>query len=111
MKIGDAKDVAILAALGVGGYLVYTFYNKVAKGAGDAYDAAVNATADKLTDWFGPKLEWNALDYVVNFSNGRHAIPSTSVDSTGHFTYNGTQFVMKDKVKPDGTREHWAFAA
>jgi hypothetical protein len=57
VKLGDAKDVMVLAGLAVGGFLAWKFYNKLAE-AGDAAsktvaDAYVRATAGPVIQVLG----------------------------------------------------------
>lgn len=106
--MGDVKDIAIVGALAVGGYYAYKLVTKVP----EAYNAAVQKTSDALWTLFGPsdkQVIGETTFYIVHFSNGNHAIPASTVDSAGRFTYRGAQFVMKDKILPTGAREHWAF--
>lgn len=107
MKLSDVKDVAILAAVAIGGWFAWKAATKVP----EAYNAAVDATSDALWSLFGPKdVMGETLFYTVNFSNGRHAIPSKSVDSAGRFTYRGAKFIMRKRTLADGTQQWWAFA-
>lgn len=94
------------AALIAGGVWVYRKLDAVPK----ALNAAGAAIGGGLYEFFHPDPTGEKLFYVVNFSNGKHAIPSSTVDSAGRFTFRGVKFVMRDKKKPDGTLEHWAFA-
>lgn len=104
-----------IAALGAVAYAVYKLANK----GGEAYDAAREKVADTLYKIFGPD-EAAALGamyyYVVHFAGGeKHAIPIKNpkdpggVDEAGRFTFRGKQFVIRDKVLPNGKTEHWAF--
>lgn len=109
MKLADVKDVAIIGGLAVAAFYVWKGLQQVPK----AYNAAVDATTDALWAVFGPSDQQaigDTLFYVVHFSNGNHAIPASTVDSQGRFTYRGANFIMRDKVLADGKREHWAFA-
>lgn len=98
----------MLGALGIAGYYIWKLVNKVP----EAYDAAVTKTTDALWALFGPsdkQVMGDTIYYIVNFSNGKHAIPASTVDSAGRFTFRGAKFVMRDKLLPGGAREHWAF--
>lgn len=109
MKLTDVKDVAILAAVAIGGYYIYKAVGQVPK----AYNAAVEATTDALWAVFGPSektVMGETVFFIVNFSNGRHAIPASTVDSAGRFTFRGANFKIRDKLLPTGAREHWAIA-
>ena len=105
MKLSDVKDVAMIGALAGAGYLAYKFFNKVPA----ALAATGEAIGGTLYDAFNPNAAGEMLFYTVHFSNGNHAIPSSTVDSAGRFTYLGEQFVMRDKLNAAGIKEHWAF--
>jgi hypothetical protein len=112
----NTKNVVLLGAvLGVG-YLAYKFFNTAKEAVEKGYQAAVDTTADALYFAFGPAIIGTDYYYTVNFAGGvKHAIPKaskdnpTGVDSSGRFTYNGKQFVIRDKKSATGAVEHWAF--
>lgn len=118
MKLGNVKDVVMLAVLGAAGYAVYKFvggFKGATDKAGEKVATFVADTKDALSEFvFGPK--WSMTYLIVNFSGGvKHAIPVKSqespdgVDSKGFFTFRGKRFVIRDKTLADGTLQHWAF--
>jgi hypothetical protein len=107
MKLSNLKDMAVIGALAGAGYLAYKFFNKGA----EALTATGEAIGSGVFDLFHPDGGvGETLFYTVHFSNGNHAIPASTVDTAGRFTYQGEQFVMRDKVNAAGVKEHWAFA-
>lgn len=108
MKFGDAKDVALAAAVAAGAYLLYKAVN-VAADIPEALSNAGSAVGNSVYDFFHPNEMGETLFYTVNFSNGRHAIPSSTVDAAGLFTYRGAQFRIKTKKLANGNIEMWAF--
>jgi hypothetical protein len=107
VKLGDIKDLAIVGALAGAGYLVYKFVSKVPEGLKATGEAAGSAVFDLFHPDGGVG---ETLFYNVHFSNGNHAIPASTVDSAGRFTYKGVKFVMRDKLNAAGIKEHWAYA-
>lgn len=102
----SARDWIILGAVGVAGFWLYRKVTSVPEALARVGESASAA----VFEFFHPNAVGETLFYTVNFSNGRHAIPASTVDSQGRFTFRGAKFVMRDKVV--GTkREHWAFAA
>lgn len=118
MKLSDVKDYAILAALAVGGVMLYRWANKVPE--------ALAKVGEKVgeTVWYlfgGAEKERDALGamyyYIVHFAGDeKHAIPELTtktpdgVDKNGRFTFRGKQFVIRDRKNPTtGKTEHWAF--
>lgn len=117
MKFSDVKDVAILAALGVGGYLAYKYVFSGVKALNEVGSAIGTGAAD-FKDFvseaiFGPQYSMTFL--TVRFAGDeKHAIPVKSqefpdgVDKNGLFTFRGKQFRVKDKTV-NGAVQHWAF--
>lgn len=106
-----------MAALLGAGYYVYTLLNKVPDvlaSTGSAIGTGFADFQDAIYRYFGGKPVGETLFYTVHFSNGAHAIPASTVDSSGHFTYRGAKFVMRFKPIPTKTApdagEWWAFA-
>ena len=108
MKLSDLKDVAILGAVLGAGYLAYKTLNVAAK-VPEALTATGEAIGGTVYELFHPNAVGETLFYNVHFANGNHAIPSSTVDSQGRFTYRGAPFVMRDKANAQGIKEHWAF--
>lgn len=106
----------IWIALGLGAlYVVYTVTQGAKKVATDLYNlpgnvlqSLANAGADLsqgLFDWLNPNVGGPTISYMVNFADGtRAAIGNDQLDQTGHFTYGGTSYVLKD----DSAGKHWA---
>jgi hypothetical protein len=98
-----------MVLLGLGGVLAYYVYQKFMV-VPEALTAIGEATGGAVYEFFHPNAAGETLFYMVNFSNGKHSIPASTVDASGRFTYRGAKFVMKDRRQPDGTYAHWAFA-
>lgn len=116
MKLGDLKDLAIVAAVAGAAYFVYQQLSTVPEAlakTGSAIGIGFADFKDAITRYFGGSPVGETLFYTVHFSNGNHAIPASTVDSAGRFTYRGAKFVMKFKPTPgatNGAGEWWAFA-
>lgn len=118
MKLGDVKDIAILAVLGAAGFLAWKYLGGVPKALNDLGSKIGTGAAD-FKDFaselfFGPQRSMVFLR--VLFAGGEaHAIPTKSqefpdgVDKNGYFTFRGKRFRVRDRTLPDGKVEHWAF--
>jgi hypothetical protein len=110
MSVGDrlgtssTQDYVLLAALALGGYVLYKVFGAVSatvhaagdaavavgKGVSTAYTATVNAVGSGLYTLFGPEDIGSSTYFLVNFPNGsRHAVPGKMVSSAGLFTWTG----------------------
>lgn len=83
-----------LVLIGAGAIAVYLLYNKAAAAAkvvNAAYGGAVLTFSDWLSSAFGPSTTAaNAVFYTVVFEDGTsHAVPASSVDSSGNFIWTG----------------------
>jgi hypothetical protein len=89
-----------LALIGGGIYLVYRLYNGFFGGAKAAYSAAVNATTNAIATVTGQdQIAAAALGpmvyHTVVMPDGTNAsIPSTAVDGSGNFVYQGQSYVL-----------------
>ena len=111
-------NVALVGALGIGGYWAYKQFMAVPE-ALNKVGSAIGTGAADFKDFvseaiFGP--QWSMTFLAVYFAGGeRHAIPTKSqefpdgVDGKGLFTFRGKRFVIRDKKLPDGKVQHWAF--
>ena len=103
----------LLIAAGVvaGGVVLYMAYRKVTNpNAGTVYEGtgvvgtvanAANKASGGLFEKIGDMIAgalaapYNpGTDYMVQFSNGRFAIPSSSLDAAGYFMFRGARFQM-----------------
>jgi hypothetical protein len=83
VKLGDIKDVALLAALLGAGYAAY----RIAGKGKESLDAARLAVTDAVFEFFHPDAVGETLFYTVRFPDGAtHAVPSRAVDRNGVFT-------------------------
>lgn len=112
MKLGDVKNLAILAAVGGAGFAIYKWLNKVP----DALAKTGEAVGGAVFELFHPNPTGSTHYYIVKFAGGeQHAIPEKSnqepggVDSSGLFTFRGKRFRMKIKKLSSGVIEYWAF--
>jgi len=98
----QTQDFVLLGMMALGFYVIYqivqgikTTTHAVGAAAGlvaDAYTATRDALADDLFILFGPddsKALGSMAYLVVNFPDGRHAVPADTVTDTGLFRWTG----------------------
>jgi hypothetical protein len=78
----------------------------VANAANQASGGLFQKIGDSIANLFSPSYT-PGTDYIVQFSNGRFAIPAASVTPDGFFTFRGARFRMVN----DSTGAHHAQAA
>lgn len=90
-NVGRNTNLVLIGAGAVVAYYLYTKATAAAKAAGVAYTGSVNTVSDFLTTLFGPATTAaNAVFYTVIFEDGtRNAVPASTVDSNGNFTWTG----------------------
>lgn len=87
----NAKDIAIMAGIGVGIYVAFQLLD-AGKKAKDALNSAGEAIGSGLYDFFHPDTVGETVYYTVTFpprpigDGQRHAVPSRSVNANGVFT-------------------------
>ena len=130
MPKDDFERFLLIAGLGVGGYLLYKIWNTATnpnagtpyegtgivgtaanimnQASGGALAATGTSIGGTLFQWINPAPGGPMIYYTTLFPDGTsNAVPSTSVDSNGNFTYNGAAYLMQ----LDANGNHVAVAA
>lgn len=102
MGTSQTQDFVLLGALALGFYVLYQIVQaakltgKAVATAGQAVADAYTSTRDALTEdlyiLFGPddsKALGNMAYLMVNFPDGRHAVPANTITDTGLFQWTG----------------------
>lgn len=102
MKVSDVKDLAMLAAMGVGVYFLYKFVNKLPSGAdvNRAASEAKNLLTTSAPRPLGQVRLTNGQVISVNDIVKAGGI----IDTTGGFTWQGIRYTILS-LGPDGVYE------
>jgi len=100
--VSNIKDIAIIAGVGIGGYLLYEFFQgakkplqtvaSIANQTSELFDTTPDPGAQTFASWYDP-TQRIVFFYYLTFPDGsQHFVWASDVNQDGTFTYDGALY-------------------
>jgi hypothetical protein len=106
MKRDDAEGLVVLAAVGVGGWLLYQIFQTiktVGTGAAAAATAAGNAVGGSIYQTLHPNAAGASVTYIATLPDGtKTAVNNNALDSNNYFTVGNQTYQLNQGAPGTG---------